>query len=74
MNEKRFQEVLEEVAYQRAFYREQRAQQLEEEQEKQVWLSCCRRFGGVILLPPLCPDSRVDARAFFRFPPKYGES
>ncbi|CAM9645159.1 unnamed protein product, partial [Ectocarpus sp. 13 AM-2016] len=35
MNEKRFQEVLEEVAYQRAFYREQRAQQLEEEQEKQ---------------------------------------
>lgn len=30
MNEKKFQEVLEEVAYQRAAYREQRAQQLED--------------------------------------------
>lgn len=38
MNEKRFQEVLEEVAYQRAFYREQRAQQMEEEEEQQVCL------------------------------------
>lgn len=36
MNEKRFQEVLEEVAYQRAFYREHRAQQMEEEEEQQV--------------------------------------
>eukprot|EP00903_Cladosiphon_okamuranus_P009035 g8638.t3 len=35
MNEKRFQEVLEEVAYQRAFYREQRAQQMEKEEEQQ---------------------------------------
>lgn len=41
MNEKRFQEVLEEVAYQRAFYREQRAQQMEEEEEQQVCLRVC---------------------------------
>lgn len=40
MNEKRFQEVLEEVAYQRAFYREQRAQQMEEEQQ-QVCVRAC---------------------------------
>lgn len=30
MNEKKFQEVLEDVAYQRASYREQRAQQAED--------------------------------------------